>query len=249
VQASVGSHCLDCVRAARPPTAERLRRWNAAQGAIATKVLIAVNVGVFVWTQLLGGGALLSDRINSHQDDIALSRLQLAQGDTWRLLTSGFLHFGALHIAFNMLLLYQLGQMLEPALGRVRFLLLYFAALFAGSAGGILLVDSPAVRMGGASGAVFGLMGAAAVGLHRRGVNIFQTGLGTVLVLNLVLTFTISGISIGGHLGGLVGGLLCGAIMLDPRLTRSERILGAVMPVVVMAASVALALVWVRDLR
>jgi membrane associated rhomboid family serine protease len=148
-----------------------------------------------------------------------------------------------------MLLLYQLGQLLEPALGRVRFVLLYFAALLAGSAGGIILTDNPFTRMGGASGAVFGLMGAAAIGLHRRGVNIFQTGLGTILVLNLVLTFTIPGISIGGHVGGLIGGLVCGLIMLDPRLTRAEQVVTYAVPVVVMLTSVALALYWVRDLR
>ena len=87
-----------------------------------------------------------------------------------------------------MLLLFQLGQLLEPAIGRIRFALLYFAALLAGSAGALLL--SPNALHGGASGAVFGLMGAAFVGLRNRGVNPFSTGLGTVLMLNLLLTFT-----------------------------------------------------------
>ena len=93
-------------------------------------------------------------------------------------MTPGFLHFGIIHLAFNMLLLFQLGQLLEPAIGRIRFALLYFAALLAGSAGASC--STPPSLHGGASGAVFGLMGAAFVGMRNRGVNPFTTGLGTV---------------------------------------------------------------------
>jgi membrane associated rhomboid family serine protease len=114
------------------------------------------------------------------------------------------------------LLLWQLGQMLERAMTRTQFALLYVAGLLAGSAGVVLLDGTDISVTGGASGAVFGLMAAAAVGLHRRGVNVFSTGIGTTLVLNLVLTFTIPGISIGGHLGGVVGGAVCGWVMLAP---------------------------------
>ena len=130
------------------------------------------------------------------------------------MVTSGFLHFGIFHIGMNMLLLFQLGQLLEPAIGRVRFALLYFASLLAGSFGALLL--QPNGLTGGASGAVFGLMAAAAIGLHRRGVNVFKTGIGTTLILNLVITFTIPGISIGGHLGGAIAGAICGFVMLAP---------------------------------
>jgi membrane associated rhomboid family serine protease len=91
---------------------------------------------------------------------------------------------------------------------------MYTASLLAGSLG-VLLVDSGGLT-GGASGAVFGLMAGTAVGLHRRGVNVFSTGIGTTLLLNLVLTFSISGISIGGHVGGIVGGSICGWVMLAP---------------------------------
>jgi membrane associated rhomboid family serine protease len=76
---------------------------------------------------------------------------------------------------------------------------------------------------GGASGAVFGLMTAAAVGLHRRGVNVFSTGIGMTLGLNLVLTFTIPGISIGGHVGGMVSGAICGWVMLAPTWKPSSK--------------------------
>ena len=140
------------------------------------------------------------------------------QGEWYRLLTSGFVHFGIIHLAFNMLLLFQLGQLLEPEIGRIRFALLYFAALLAGSAG-VLLLD-PNAPTGGASGAVFGLMGAAFIGLRNRGVNPMTTGLGTTLLLNLLLTFSIANISIGGHIGGLLGGAVAGWVVLAPPYRR-----------------------------
>ncbi|MEP7114618.1 MAG: rhomboid family intramembrane serine protease, partial [Ilumatobacteraceae bacterium] len=135
-------------------------------------------------------------------------------GEYYRLITSGFLHFSIFHVGMNMLLLFQLGQLLEPSIGRLRFGLLYFASLLAGSFGALLL--QPNGLTGGASGAVFGLMAAAAIGMHRRGVNVFQTGIGTILILNLVITFTIPGISVGGHLGGAIAGAICGFVILAP---------------------------------
>jgi len=138
-----------------------------------------------------------------------------------------------------MVLLYQLGAMLEPALGRVRFVALYAAALLSGSFGVLLI--SPLALTAGASGAVFGLFGAAAVGLHQRGRNVLQTSVGLLLVINLVLTFVIPGISIGGHVGGLIGGGLVGAVMLRVAPTGSGRRAyaeGLAMAAVVIVAAV-----------
>jgi membrane associated rhomboid family serine protease len=124
--------------------------------------------------------------------------------------TGGFLHAtgtqGIFHIGFNMYLLWILGRMLEPVVGSVRFAVIYFTALLAGSFGS-LLVSPDAVTVG-ASGAVFGLMAAAAVELHVRGINPFQTGIGGLIIINLIFSFTFSNISVGGHIGGLVGGAL-----------------------------------------
>jgi len=215
VQATVGSHCLECAKAARPDVKTRAKYWNAGQRTLVTYALIIANISVFCWMVLEDPSSLMSrGGITQTQYDLGLAKPFLANGEWYRLVTSGFLHFGILHIALNMLLLYQLGQLLEPALGRGRFALLYFAALLAGSFGAVL--TAPFSLTGGASGAVFGLMGAAAVGLHRRGVNVFSTGIGTTLLLNLVLTFSVSGISIGGHLGGVVAGSVCGWFMLAP---------------------------------
>ncbi|MBV8295753.1 MAG: rhomboid family intramembrane serine protease [Acidimicrobiia bacterium] len=229
----MGAHCVECIRAARPPTRQRVRRWNATAGPLATKVLIAVNVAVFVATSV--GGVQAAGRGGDLQSQLSLYGPAVAAGQWYRLVSSGFVHYGLLHIGFNMLLLYQLGLLLEPALGRFRFLALYFAALLGGSFGALLL--SPTVLSAGASGAVFGLFGAAAAGLRQRGVKVMQTNIGVLLVINLVLTFAVPGISIGAHVGGLVAGTLVGWVMLHP--TRRSTVTGIAMAVVVMATAVA----------
>lgn len=217
VQAAVGSHCLECAKAARPPVADRARLWNARQPTLVTYVLIGLNLAVFLWVLAGDPGTLTSNSLSQRQIDLGLNRRLLEFDHEWyRLVTSGFLHFGIFHIGLNMLLLFQLGQLLEPAIGRVRFGLLYGASLLAGSLGVLVVQPNSLGLHGGASGAVFGLMTAAAVGMHRRGINIFSTGIGTTLVLNVVLTFAISNISIGGHFGGAVAGAVCGYVVLAP---------------------------------
>jgi membrane associated rhomboid family serine protease len=158
-------------------------------------------------------------------------------GQVYRLVTSAFIHFGLFHIGFNMVLLYRFGEMLEVALGRVRFGALYLAALLAGSFGALLL--SPNALTGGASGAVFGIFGAVAIGLHQRGVDVWQSGIGGLIVVELVLSFVIPGIAIGGHIGGLVGGFLCGAFMLRVPTTRRSVIDGVLVAGVICALAVA----------
>jgi membrane associated rhomboid family serine protease len=164
---------------------------------------VGLNILVYLATSA-GGGDL--------QRRLALFGPEVASGEWYRLLTSGFVHYTLLHIVFNMLILYRFGEMLEVALGRLRLTALYVAALLAGSFGAVLL--QPGVFTAGASGAVFGLVGAAAVGLRQRGIDVWQSGVGPLLAINLFLTFALPGISIGGHLGGLVGGALVGSVML-----------------------------------
>ena len=113
-----------------------------------------------------------------------------------------------------MLALYVLGELLEPAVGRLRFGLIYFVSLLAGSFGALLL--EPTAPTVGASGAVFGLMGAAFVVMRNRGINPLESGLGLWIGLNLLITFTIPNISIGGHIGGLVGGALAALLLVRP---------------------------------
>jgi membrane associated rhomboid family serine protease len=239
VQATVGSHCLDCAKAAQPDVRTRAKYWNARHLALVTSVLIAVNVAIFVIIGIDDPGTLTGRSTVSHlQVNLGLNRLLLIETHEWyRLISSGFLHFGFIHIGFNMLLLYQLGNLLERALGRVQFGLLYFAGLLGGSLGVMLVTGRSFGLTGGASGAVFGLMTAAAIGLHRQGINVFSTGIGTTLILNLVLTFTISGISIGGHVGGAIAGAICGWFMLQPRWKPAPKWVGYAVPATVALIS------------
>jgi membrane associated rhomboid family serine protease len=135
----------------------------------------------------------------------------VASGEWWRVVTYGFLHASPLHILFNMLLLFQLGSALEDRLGRSRFLGVY-ALSVAGGGIGALLQQGPFDYARGASGGVFGLMGAVVV-LSRGRRSPIESGIGGLLVLNLIITFVIPGISIGGHLGGLAGGIIGGLLI------------------------------------
>ena len=198
IDAPVGYLCPDDAQQSR-----RVRRVTAAASASVTKVLTGLLVAIFLLQQ--------TGLFQVTQRGLTFGPL-VAQGEWWRLIAGGFLHGGFLHIAFNGYLLYQLGKMIEPALGRSRFLAVYTAGLAGGAAGVMLLAwDQPTL---GASGAVFGLMGAAMVMLRRRGINPWQTQIGTLVALNLVITFVVPSISIGGHLGGLAGGALAAAAIV-----------------------------------
>jgi membrane associated rhomboid family serine protease len=160
-------------------------------------------------------------------------KIGVVTGEYYRLVTSGFLHADLLHIAFNMYLLYVLGQMIEPVVGHVRFGVVYLFSLLCGSFGALLL--SPDVLTVGASGAVFGLMGLAVIVQRSRGINPFDTGIGSLIVLNLVITFAFSGsISVGGHIGGLIGGLVAGWLIVE--LPRHSRAMPAFLPTLTVAA-------------
>jgi membrane associated rhomboid family serine protease len=205
-----------------------------------TYILMAINVGVFVWmvardTENLNPGG----RLTQEQIDLGLNEQLVALTDEWyRIVTSAFLHFGIIHLAFNMFLLFQLGLLLEPALGRIRFTLLYIASMLGGSAGVLVFHANDRGIHGGASGAVFGLLGAAAVIMFRRGVNPLTTGVGTALVLNLFITFTIPGISIGGHIGGAIAGAAVGALIAAPRHRRQPEWVTYLAPIGVAVAAV-----------
>ncbi len=201
----VGMRCPEC---ARDRTKVKTLASTTSEPRV-TFALIAVNVIVFLAEGRFGIGTSGGGGTEVFTKG-ALFGPAIHQGhDYWRLVTGGFLHAGLLHIAFNMYLLYLLGQMLEPALGSWRFGALYFTALLAGSFGALLA--APDAVTVGASGAVFGLMGAAFAEQRRRGIDPFKTGLGGLIAINLVFSFVIAGISVGGHIGGLIGGVLAGA--------------------------------------
>jgi membrane associated rhomboid family serine protease len=205
--APVGIRCPE--HSGRPQGAARIRTAArrptlAGTGAVVTKALIAANV--IVYLAELGSGASLSTFGGSLVARGALDGPDVAAGDWYRLVTSGFMHANILHLGMNMLVLWFVGPPIEEALGRWRYLLLYFVSMLAGAAGALL--QAPFVYTVGASGAIFGLFGALLVLEHRATGRIVGGQAFTLVALNLVFSFAINGVSWGGHIGGLVGGIL-----------------------------------------
>ena len=211
----VGMRCPECTK---QKTQVRTLRDVQQAATQVTRVIIGICVVVFL-------GELATDRV-AFPDSVywrgGVGAPFVADGEVWRLLTSGFLHspppFGFLHLGFNMYILYLLGQMLEGPFGRWRFLLVYLVAIAGGSALSMLL--QPSSYAVGASGGVFGLMGAALLDLRSRGYAPFQSQIGQLLLLNLLLTFVFPSVSIGGHLGGLAAG--AGAYLVAEEVRRRK---------------------------
>ena len=234
--------------ATRATTGTGARRLNAW-----TMTLIGINVAVYLVELAIGGGVdgtnnwiydhgvLFANGAYEHAKlfgtaapgvaiPAGLTPAGVDHGEWWRLITAAFLHYGPLHLGMNMFSLFFVGSILEQVVGPWRFLLLYLVAGLAGSAGA--LVVTPNSPTAGASGAIFGVLGALLV-LERRG-NIATGGqvLG-LIVLNLVFTFAIPGISIGGHVGGLLAGI--GLMLAYVQFRRSWQ--GSVAAAAVVAAA------------
>ncbi|MGI9603612.1 MAG: rhomboid family intramembrane serine protease [Acidimicrobiales bacterium] len=236
-QASVGFHCPECVRsgAQKVHTARSLTYAKP----VVTLTLIGINVAVWLYGLSVGGAPnrLAGEMIENY----SLFGPFVDDGEWYRLITGGFLHAGLIHIAFNMYLLYVLGRQLERALGGVDFGILYLGGLLGGSFGA-LLVNPDSVTVG-ASGAVFGLMGGWIMFARSRGIDFMNSGIAGLVILNVLLTFGVSGISVGGHLGGLAGGLAVGWLLTVGRgvLPSRAAVRGASLAV---CAALAVAGVW-----
>jgi membrane associated rhomboid family serine protease len=220
--APVGIKCPEHAGVGAPkPSAQRtVRQAKGALtrgGAPATMILVAVNVVAYLVTVAQGGG--LNQPGGRLIQDGALVGALVEQGDWWRLVSAMFLHASLIHLAFNMLALWWLGSIVEQALGTWRFLLVYFTAGLAGSAGALLLSGPLDVTVG-ASGAIYGVLGALIVLEYLSTGSIAGPAL-TLLVVNLAITFAIPNISIGGHLGGLVGGVLATIVLVRTRHARA----------------------------
>lgn len=227
VSASVGFQCPDCVRGGsgtgHAPTAAQPRTIAggtiAADPHLVTKILIGINLAVFVAVQVWSG--LLEDLVllGAWPPAPFAPSEGVSDGQWYRLVTSMFTHQEIWHIGFNMLSLWFLGGPLEAALGRARYLALYFVSGLAGSALAYLLA-SPSTATLGASGAIFGLFGATAVLMRRLRYD--MRPIIALLVINLIFTFGWSNISWQAHIGGLVAGVITGYAMVHaPRERRA----------------------------
>ena len=234
------------------------RQFNRARGAYATYTayvtyaIIAICVAVFVADLALSGGASLSGGLFSFGGPLVdaglVNGFLVAQGEWWRIITSAFLHLGALHLLMNMYVLYLYGPIVEHMYGRLEFLAIYLLCAAGGSV--LTILVDPDQSAAGASGAIFGIIGLlfAATRRHHavlgREARTVAAGLGTYLVLLLVFTFAVPNISWTGHLGGLAIGAILG-FLLPPtgvetlagmwRAPTGER-LGGRMPIPMRAA-------------
>jgi membrane associated rhomboid family serine protease len=224
---SVGMRCPECagqttkVRRASgsgidrtfalPPTLRDPRTWPV------TYILIAVNAVVFLWE--VAGGLGLGGGINPYKipypyfHGVLYGPYVHSLHQYYRLVTSGFLHESIIHIGFNMLVLWSVGRFLEPAIGKLYFTVVYFTALLAGSFGALLF--TPRAGTLGASGAIFGIMGALMVVARARRIPNWQSWLLPTVVLNFAFTLSVPGVSIGGHVGGFIAGLATGWLVAE----------------------------------
>ena len=251
--APVGLRCPDHAtnrRVSRPAARRAIvrapqRRLGTTE-ALVTKILIAVNVAIYLIGAVQGAG--LNNPGGSLYARFWLDGPDVAHGDWWRLITAAFLHANLIHIGFNMLALWWFGAPVEEYLGRARFLGLYFVAGLAGSAGALTQTQGVTV---GASGAIFGILGAMLI-LEWQATGRLGGNALTLIVINLALSFAIANISVGGHIGGLIGGIL--ATLTFARWGRGHAAYGrlgfggAVGLVVVAVASVLIAYWQVRGL-
>ena len=230
-------------RAAPQRKVRQARRKIGGLEAPVTVGLVVLNVLVYLITVYQGGGVGRPGG-ELFREGALIGAAISVDGDWYRLVTAMFLHASLLHLAFNMLALYWLGTVVEQAIGSLGFLLVYFASGLAGSAGALLLTDAftPTV---GASGAIYGIMGALLV-LEYRATGSFAGQAMGLIVLNLVLTFAIPNISIGGHIGGLIGGILATLALSQFRGARA-RSLGPAVVALIAIASVVVAYVRVES--
>jgi membrane associated rhomboid family serine protease len=237
--ASVGQHCVDCVAEGR----RTVRRPVTISGAradrkpIVVSVLIAVDVIVFVITSVQAGSVMNLGQSTLFQQ-WWLVPLETRNGSWYQLITAGFLHANPIHILTNMFALYIIGRDMERILGPARFTAVYLVGLLGGSVDVLLFgqQDAPTV---GASGAVFALMGGLLVIVYRLKLNPGQV-IG-MIVINLVISVAIPGISLLGHVGGLVtGGLLTAALVYAPAERRTQWQVGSVVVLVVVLVGLTL---------
>lgn len=219
-EASVGYQCVDCVaegsKTVRAPRTIGGARTTRSRALVMVPALIGINVLAFAVTAVQAG-SIVNNETSAIFEDGALVPGYVSAGEWWRLITSGFLHFGnyggfgPVHLLFNMFALWVIGRDLEVALGRGRFLGVYLISLLGGSTA-VMLFGEAGGGVAGASGAVYGLFGGIAVIVFKAKLN--PTPVLTLIAINIFLSVTLPGISLLGHVGGLLAGALSTAAMV-----------------------------------
>ena len=217
---SVGMRCPECAR-----ERTKVKTVRSPSPAVSvTLILIAINVVLFLGETATGtplGGVSSSAVGTLYVKGALYGPFIVDLHQYYRLVTSGFLHDGFLHILFNMWFLYVMGRILEPVVGRVNFVVIYLVSLLAGSFGALVFTpDAPTL---GASGAIFGIFGALIMVARARRIPLWQSGLLPILLFNFVYTLTVAGVSIGGHVGGVLAGFATGWLVTEYGEKRDSR--------------------------
>jgi membrane associated rhomboid family serine protease len=236
IQAPVGSQCFECVKRGAPKGTVRIRQTLQRDPLIATKVIVGVTIAAFVFI------AIRDQRVDGNgitSFDLGLVGPELRNGQWWRLFTYSFVHFGLVHIAGNLLVLWIVGREFEPGTGPLRFATLYVVSVLGGAAGALIASGANSYT-GGASGGVFGVTAAAALVMHRRGVRVWEGLFGPLIIINLLFGLFISNVSIGGHIGGMVAGGLTAEAMIRARKI-DRPVLGYLAGALIAGASVLIA--------
>ena len=219
--AAVGKHCVECVNEGRRTTRGPVTVAGArlAGRPVLVYALIAVNVAIYAITAVQAGSFANNSNSPLFAEWVTWPRAAVLNDQWWRVVTGGFLHYGFIHIAVNMLSLWMIGRDMERVLGRVRFAAVYFLSLIGGSIAVMLFAD-PDTGAAGASTALFGLLGCYLVAVVRLKLNPRQILVN--LALNAFITFAVPGISIQGHIGGLVtGAIAMAALVYAPQKNRT----------------------------
>lgn len=257
--ASVGHQCPECVNEGRRsvrPARTAFGGGAAGRRGLVTRTLITLNLLMMVLSiasdgggdSMAGGGlgGLLGGGTPLTQWGAVLAEWPprfpvegIVTGEWYRLVTAMFLHYGLVHLLLNMWALWVLGRELEALLGPLRFLALYLVAGLGGNVAAYLF-SSPNAASAGASTAIFGLFAAVFVLMRRLGRD--TSAIVPILVINLIFTFTVPGISIPGHVGGLVtGAAMAWVLAYAPRMRRS--VFQSVGTAVILVALLGLAIV------
>jgi membrane associated rhomboid family serine protease len=203
--ASIGYQCPSCASDSTPVIKgiNRNRFIPSQKNTQVTKFLSISLIVIFLFQELTGTLLVKS---------FALFAPLVTSGEWWRLLTAGFLHGSIIHLLFNVYILWVLGSQLENIVGKAKFIIIYFGSLLGGSLASYLFSPFGSYSIG-ASGAIFGLMGAMLVVGRKRNLDISQ--ITTLVVMNVVIGFVISGIDWRAHLGGLAAGAFITWVLIN----------------------------------